>query len=140
MFVLDTDTLTLAFHKHPTVTARMKAADQPVVIAIVTRLEVLAGRSDAILKAENAERLLHAQAGYRASADFLDGFPVLWFDDAAAALSDQLRGTKGTKKVKVKLKDLLIACICLANDATLVTRNTKDFQGVPNLKLENWAD
>ncbi len=140
MFVLDTDTLTLAFHDHPAVTARMKAAEQPGSISIVTRLEVLGGRSEAILKAENAERLLRAQAGYLASAEFVDLFPVLWFDDRAAALSDQFRTAKGAKKVKVKLKDLLIACICLAHDATLVTRNTKDFQGVPNLKLENWAD
>jgi tRNA(fMet)-specific endonuclease VapC len=36
--------------------------------------------------------------------------------------------------------DLLIACICLADGATLVTRNLKDFQGVPDLRLENWAD
>jgi len=138
MFVLDTHTLTLAFHGHSTVTARMNAVVQPVFISVVTRLEVLAGRSDAILKAENAERLLRAQAGYRASADFLDLFLVLWFDDRAAELSDRLRGAKGTKKVK--LKDLLIACVALAHEATLVTRNTKDFQGIPNLTLDNWAD
>lgn len=36
--------------------------------------------------------------------------------------------------------DLRIACIALAHDATLVTRNTKDFAHVPNLKVENWAD
>lgn len=37
-------------------------------------------------------------------------------------------------------KDLLQACIALAHAATLVTRNTKDFQPIPGLKLENWAD
>jgi tRNA(fMet)-specific endonuclease VapC len=35
-------------------------------------------------------------------------------------------------------QDLLIASIALANRATLVTRNTKDFQNIPNLKLANW--
>ena len=28
----------------------------------------------------------------------------------------------------------------LANGATLVTRNTKDFANVPGLRTENWAD
>jgi predicted nucleic acid-binding protein len=32
----------------------------------------------------------------------------------------------------------LIASIALTNRATLVTRNTKDFQNIPNLKLANW--
>ena len=41
---------------------------------------------------------------------------------------------------KIGLADRLIACIALAHDATLVTRNTKDFAIVPGLKLENWAD
>jgi hypothetical protein len=36
--------------------------------------------------------------------------------------------------------DLLIASIALANWATLVSRNLKDFQNIPNLKLVNWMD
>jgi predicted nucleic acid-binding protein len=36
--------------------------------------------------------------------------------------------------------DMLIACIALANDALLVTRNRKDFKKVAHLKLANWAD
>jgi tRNA(fMet)-specific endonuclease VapC len=35
--------------------------------------------------------------------------------------------------------DRLQAAIALANGATLVTRNTKDYAGVPGLKVENWA-
>ena len=34
--------------------------------------------------------------------------------------------------------DLLIASICLANDLILVTNNTKHFQNIEGLKLENW--
>jgi tRNA(fMet)-specific endonuclease VapC len=34
--------------------------------------------------------------------------------------------------------DLKIASIALANGATLLTRNTRDFQKVPGLQIENW--
>jgi predicted nucleic acid-binding protein len=37
--------------------------------------------------------------------------------------------------ITIVTADLLIASIALANHATLVTRNLKDFQRIPNLKL-----
>ena len=36
--------------------------------------------------------------------------------------------------------DLKIASICLAHDALLLTRNLKDFDGIPGLRAENWLD
>ena len=36
--------------------------------------------------------------------------------------------------------DTLIAGIALAHDLTLVTRNTREFERVLGLKLENWYD
>ena len=35
--------------------------------------------------------------------------------------------------------DLTIASICLANDLILVTNNTKHFQNISSLKIENWV-
>ena len=35
--------------------------------------------------------------------------------------------------------DLLIAAQALAEDATLVTNNTREFERIDGLKLENWA-
>ena len=35
--------------------------------------------------------------------------------------------------------DLWIACHALAEDATLVTNNTREFQRIAGLRLENWA-
>lgn len=35
--------------------------------------------------------------------------------------------------------DLLIGCSALANGMTLVTNNTKHFQFLTNIKLENWV-
>lgn len=36
----------------------------------------------------------------------------------------------------METKDAMIAAICLSHDATLATRNTKDFEGL-DLKLVN---
>jgi predicted nucleic acid-binding protein len=35
--------------------------------------------------------------------------------------------------------DLLIASICMANDLTLVSNNTRHFGRIAGLKLENWS-
>jgi tRNA(fMet)-specific endonuclease VapC len=55
-----------------------------------------------------------------------------------AAEFDRLRENKKLKKIG--RADLLIACIALANRATLVSRNLKHFGQVPGLQAENWAD
>ncbi len=34
--------------------------------------------------------------------------------------------------------DLMTACITIANNLTLVTRNKKHFENIPNLRLEVW--
>jgi tRNA(fMet)-specific endonuclease VapC len=36
--------------------------------------------------------------------------------------------------------DLKIACIAVAHDATLLTRNERDFSQVPSLRFENWLE
>lgn len=36
--------------------------------------------------------------------------------------------------------DTLIAGIALAHDLTLVTHNTREFDRVPDLRVENWYD
>jgi tRNA(fMet)-specific endonuclease VapC len=35
--------------------------------------------------------------------------------------------------------DMLIAAHALSLDATLVTNNLREFERIPNLKLENWV-
>ncbi len=35
--------------------------------------------------------------------------------------------------------DMLILTMALANDLTLITNNTKEFQRVGNLNIENWV-
>jgi len=139
MFLLDTDVATLVFHKHERVLARMaKVSSEQIALALVTRLEMLHGRIEAVMKAAKGEELLRAVGGLVKSETFLGQFPIISIDQAAAERFDALRAIKKLKKMD--RGDLLQAVIALANDATLVTRNTKDYANVPGLRLENWAD
>ncbi|MSU77054.1 MAG: hypothetical protein EXS16_03050 [Gemmataceae bacterium] len=60
MIVLDTDTLTLLLMDHAKVVARYKSAQEKVVISIITRIEVLQGRFESLMKALDAKELLIA--------------------------------------------------------------------------------
>ena len=73
------------------------------------------------------------------SNTFFQQAQVLNFDLAAEACYDRLLVTYpylGKRRIE---KDVKIAAIALANQATIVTRNQRDFLMVPGLDLENWA-
>jgi tRNA(fMet)-specific endonuclease VapC len=90
-----------------------------------------------VLKAENSEKLLQAQQRLDESEQDLRRFTVLAIDDPAAIEFDRLRQNKKLKKIG--RGDLLVAAIALANRATLVTRNRKDFDQIPGLAVEDWT-
>ena len=138
MFVLDTDTFTHLVHGHERVILRRSQVTEDVVLTAATRIEVLQGRFASVMKAEDAEQLLLAQQRLAQSERQMASFAVLPVDAAAAAEFERLLGTKGLRRLG--RGDLLIAAITLANRATLVTRNLKDFRRVPGLQVENWAD
>jgi tRNA(fMet)-specific endonuclease VapC len=140
MYVLDTDTMNFVFRGHAQVTARLAGVPTiEIATIIVTRIELLQGRFAFLLKAATAAELQRAQQLLEQTEQALAAFPqILPVDDAAAAEFDRLRANKKLKKIG--RADLLIAAITLANRATLVTRNLKDFREVPSLQLENWAD
>jgi tRNA(fMet)-specific endonuclease VapC len=68
--------------------------------------------------------------------DFFAAWTVLPWNTNAADAFMRLR----LEGVRMGSMDLKIACIVLAHDATLLTRNTKDFAQVPGLAFENWLD
>jgi tRNA(fMet)-specific endonuclease VapC len=59
----------------------------------------------------------------------------LEFTPEAEAIYWQLQA----QKIRPGSRDLKIASIALSLDATVVTRNRKDFQQVPDLKFEDWS-
>ncbi len=138
MFILDTDTLSHVMYGRQSVVDRVQEAPRDVVSTVVSRIEMLRGRFQALLAAEDASKLLQAHERLERTETFLVGIRLLPVDAAAAAEFDQLRQNKRLKKIG--RGDLLIAAIALASRATLVSRNLKDFSQVPVLQVENWTD
>jgi tRNA(fMet)-specific endonuclease VapC len=63
---------------------------------------------------------------------------ILPFDDGAADVFARLRKSRP----RAGTMDLKIASICIAHDATLLTRNLADFRPLQDfgLRVENWLD
>ena len=84
-------------------------------ISVITRAEVLAGFDDA-----------HAAL----ALELLDLFPTLPITAEIADLAARLRHHE-----RFKLPDAFQAALARHHDLTLVTRNTRDFSGVPGLDV-----
>lgn len=139
MHLLDTDTLTYLHAGHSRVIQRLRGLDDPDVgTTIITKVELLRGRFDFLLKAATGPELLRAQQWLTRTEELLAQIIVVPFNDAAVVQFDQLRAIRSLGKMG--RADLLIASIALTQRATLVTRNQDHFRQVPGLKIVNWVD
>jgi tRNA(fMet)-specific endonuclease VapC len=139
MLLLDTDMLIHVQRGEPRIAKRFRsAAAEDLAITVVTRIEFLRARFDNVLKAANAAELESAQHRLNEADRFLSQWTVVDFDVAAREEFTRLVRIKGLKKIG--RADVLIASIALAQKAVLVTRNSRDFERVPGLPIENWFD
>jgi tRNA(fMet)-specific endonuclease VapC len=69
---------------------------------------------------------------------FLNRFASFAFDDNAAQTYGQIRAKLERLGLPIGPNDLLIAAIASANNATLVTHNTREFSRVTGLQLADW--
>jgi len=65
----------------------------------------------------------------------LAAMTILAFDYRAAEAAAEVRLQLETKGISIGMADFLIAGICLAHSATLLTRNRAHFERVPGLLL-----
>lgn len=99
-----------------------------VALCSVVKAELMYGARASTRVKENLERLERLFAL----------FPSLPFDDEAAAQYGALRAQLRRAGTPIGGNDMLIAATALAVDATLVTRNERDFRLVPGLRVEVW--
>jgi tRNA(fMet)-specific endonuclease VapC len=60
---------------------------------------------------------------------------VLQFTEEAQIIYQEFK----RQKIRVGTQDLRIACIVMAHNGVLLSRNLQDFEKIPNLMVQNWA-
>ena len=70
---------------------------------------------------------------------FLDAFEPAPFSSRAAICYGRVRAALERQGTTIGANDLLIAATALAEGATLVTHNTREFERVEGLMLEDWT-
>jgi tRNA(fMet)-specific endonuclease VapC len=140
MFLLDTDHLGIlqrcSGDEFQRLADRLEECDPAIVyVSIISFQEQVKGWNAYLARAKDSQNLIQ---GYRRLEKILSDFAtanLLSFDDAAAAIFDELR----QQRLRVGSMDLRIGAIALAHNMTVLTRNTVDFERIPNLPVEDWT-
>jgi len=113
-------------------------------VGILDRFRRHAPREIALCSIVKAELLYGARRGQRVEenmqllARFFQPLASLPFDDRCAGEAGLIRADLAAQGKPIGPNDLLVAATARANDAVLVTHNTKEFARVTGLRLEDW--
>jgi tRNA(fMet)-specific endonuclease VapC len=118
----------------PSLLERIDASGQDVATTIITVEEQLRGWLAEIHRLQNPHRQIVAYERLQRRIEFFAAWTILPWDANAADILVRHR----TGGVRIGSLDLKIACIVIAHDATLLTRNSTDFSQVPGLRFESW--
>jgi tRNA(fMet)-specific endonuclease VapC len=129
VYALDTNTLLDYFRGKGNVAVNLLALPpSEVALPAIVAYEVWVG----VLGSQNAKR---RQAQYE---QFLATVGVLPFDSAVGRRAAELRQALERRGEGIGPMDTLIAATALAYNATLVTRNMREFGRVPGLQVVDW--
>ncbi len=138
--ILDTDHVSLALRRHPKVVDRLGQVSMQASTTIITVQEVFNGWMGE-LNQPNAKRetILDQYHQLFLAMELLKQLSILEFDTSAFDQYEVLLTQNPNLRKKRLQKDLRIAAIALSRNATVVTRNRRDFEQVPGLKIEDWT-
>lgn len=131
-YMLDTNICIYVMKKKPVnVLQRFKEEmDGGLCISSITLAELEFGMKNSSNPARNEQALLR----------FLAPLSVLPFGPAAASEYGEIRAYLQKQGTPIGPLDMLIAAHARAEGLVLVTNNTREFERVPDLELENWAE
>lgn len=136
LYILDTDMLTLIEEGHPAASRRfLQEPVEHLAITVLTVEEQLSGWYTQLRKAKTPDRLAQVYRRLAEAVSFLAHLRILTYDAPAMRRFDEFRKAK----IEVGAIDLRISAVVLEHQATLVTRNARDFKRVPGLQLEDWS-
>ncbi len=116
--------------------SRLDQLNADAVTTVISVEEELGGWLAKVNKCRESDLQIHIYGLLTERVNFLARWTILQIDSESLA---QFR-TFRKQGIRIGTQDLKIACIALAHDATVLTRNLVDFQQVPGLRVENWLD
>lgn len=129
-YLLDTNTCIRFINgRSPSIRAKMLTIDDAnIALCTIVKAEMYTGSA----KSQTPQRSREIQE------EFFKRFISLPFDDQAAKIYGDIRAELEKGGMPIGGNDLMIAAIALANNLTLVTHNTREFERVAGLSLEDW--
>jgi tRNA(fMet)-specific endonuclease VapC len=115
---------------------RLDRANDEVATTIVCIEEQTRGWLAEIRSSVDSNAEIRAYARYQEHVETSAQWVILSW----AKESSDLFRTFRSQGVRIPTLDLKIACITIAHEGLLLTRNTVDFAKIPGLKFENWLD
>ena len=114
--------------------AKLDRAGNPIAITIVSVDEQLRGLLKLVRRARQPDERVRAYGRLQSYVEDLTAWTIRpWVDSAEHELARLQAARLG-----VSTMDLRIASITLANNATLLSRNLRDFTKIPGLRVEDW--
>ncbi len=138
-WLLDTDHLTILERGGSTaLPLQIRLGELPANefgTTIISYEEQMCGWLAHVSKAKTPQKTVEAYALLQDHIETFRDAPILAYGDLAATEFERLRQAR----IGIGTSDLRIAAICLARDATLLTRNLRDFNRIPGLRAEDWS-
>jgi tRNA(fMet)-specific endonuclease VapC len=107
--------------------------DDESFLSVITASELLHGVHRAVQPEQRARRSAFVEG-------VLERFPLLPVDLATARAHAQVWAELAKAGTLIGPHDLWLAAACIAHGLTMVTANLREFERVPGLQVEAWAD
>jgi tRNA(fMet)-specific endonuclease VapC len=128
LYHLDTNIVIAYLNGNQAIAEKLKAHLPHIALSSLVLGELLYGARASQRKDENLEKI----------SQLLRIVQIVDFDQASAEQYSHIRVALRRKGRPTGEVDALIAAIALAHNAILVTDNTKHFEHIEGLRLENW--
>ncbi len=124
-YLLDTDIVSYLVRGNRDVAGRLVQVGVQCAISAVTLMELRSWEPSSKQIGELIESAI-------------EHLPVVDFDKPAAELTARIRRDLRAGGKGYSTSDIMIAATAIANNLILVSNNSKDFESIKNLNLENW--
>lgn len=131
MFMLDTNICIYILKKHPDSVLKKFQMFDDIHISTIVYSELQYGIE---LSTEKTKQIRFNQL-----LDFLSLLTIDSWDQSAADNYAKLRAYLKSKGNLIGNMDMLIAAHALSTNSVLISNNTREFERIPELKIENWT-